>query len=75
MPVKTLAKAGLVALLLVATTVVAEEALSQAFLDYMLEFQTEEGEWIDPEELELMAQLGTRDEDSQPQQKVNADED
>ncbi|MCG8317691.1 MAG: hypothetical protein MI976_31125 [Pseudomonadales bacterium] len=83
MRVKAFGKMSLLMMMLTATVVAAEEALSQAFLDYMVAFQTEEGEWIDPEELEMMAQLGAGVEDvhapleeqSQVLQKVNANED
>ena len=55
----------------------AEEVLSREFLDYLVEFETEEGEWIDPVELELMANLGAAESDaeaSSPGQEVEGHE-
>lgn len=49
--------------------VLAEEVLSEAFIDYLLTFEAENGEWVDPEALEMMVQLtrgeekGAQDED------------
>lgn len=43
--------------LFVTTLSLAEEALSREFLDYLVDFETEDGEWLDPEELEMMALL------------------
>lgn len=49
--------------------VLAEEVLSEAFIDYLLTFEAENGEWVDPEALEMMVQLtggeekGVQDED------------
>lgn len=45
----------------------AEETLSMEFLEYLAEFETAEGEWIDPQELELMAAAG----DEATSQEVN----
>lgn len=45
-------------LCLISIGVWAEETLSMEFLEYLAEFETSEGEWIDPEELELMAAAG-----------------
>lgn len=52
-----------------AGAVLAEEALSEDFLDYLLTFETDSGEWMDPEELDMMEQL-TEDqkEDRQDEQ-------
>ena len=43
--------------LFVTTLSLTEEALSREFLDYLVDFETEDGEWLDPEELEMMALL------------------
>ncbi|MCG8673160.1 MAG: hypothetical protein MI867_27470 [Pseudomonadales bacterium] len=48
----------------VASIAVAEEVLSEEFLQYLAGFETEDGEWIDPEELDMMAQLGSEASDS-----------
>lgn len=49
--------------------VLAEEALSEDFLDYLLTFETDSGEWMDPEELEMMEQLNEdQKEDRQDEQ-------
>ena len=37
---------------------IAEDVLSVEFLDYLSEFEGSDGEWLDPMELEMMAQLG-----------------
>lgn len=58
MQVKFVAKSCAVSMLLLAGIALADEVLSKDFLDYLAEFETEDGEWIDPEELEDMAQLG-----------------
>lgn len=74
---KTYATRCCLLLLLVGTAVVAEEVLSREFLDYLVEFETEEGEWIDPVELELMANLGAAESDaeaSSPGQEVEGHE-
>jgi hypothetical protein len=46
-------------LLFIMTNAIAQEALSRDFLDYMADFQTEDGEWIDPEELETMVRTSS----------------
>ena len=48
----------LVALLCLTGIAIAEDVLSVEFLDYLSEFEGSDGEWIDPMELEMMAQLG-----------------
>ncbi len=37
----------------------AEQTLSVEFLEYLAEFETDDGEWVDPEELALMAAAGS----------------
>ena len=48
----------LVTLLCLTGIAIAEDVLSVEFLDYLSEFEGSDGEWIDPMELEMMAQLG-----------------
>ena len=48
----------LVTLICLTGIAVAEDVLSIEFLDYLAEFEGGDGEWIDPMELEMMAQLG-----------------
>lgn len=64
----------LFALLCVVGVAIAEEALSIEFLDYLAEFEAGEEEWIDPVELEMMAQLGSAHEerDSDMEELENA---
>ena len=50
-----------VLLMLAASAVLAQEALSRDFLDYLAEFEIGDGEWIDPVELEMMANLGSNE--------------
>ncbi|OUS28381.1 hypothetical protein A9Q99_12735 [Gammaproteobacteria bacterium 45_16_T64] len=57
MQVKTLSIRTLFILLCFTGVVIAEEVLSIEFLDYLVEFEDAEGEWVDPMELEMMAQL------------------
>lgn len=53
------------ALVFVVTAAIAQESLSKDFLDYLAEFQTDDGEWIDPVELEMMAQTGSNNDAAQ----------
>ncbi len=48
----------LVTLLCLTGIAIAEDVLSVEFLDYLSEFEGSDGEWLDPMELEMMAQLG-----------------
>ena len=57
MRVKKMSQWGALLTLLMAGLVLAEEVLSKDFLDYLVAFETAGGEWVDPEELEMMAQL------------------
>lgn len=68
MQVKCLSQCLLVILLCAPTVVLAEEPLTKAFLDYLTAFETDDGEWVDPEELQAMADLG------KPEQEVDNDE-
>lgn len=54
---KSVLSKSVLLMMLVTSVVLAQEALSREFLDYLAEFATEEGEWIDPMELEMMANL------------------
>ncbi len=58
MQVSQLSIKVLLILLCLTGIAIAEEALSVEFLDYLAEFEGDEGEWIDPMELEMMSQLG-----------------
>lgn len=48
----------LATLLCLTSIAIAEDVLSVEFLDYLSEFEGGDGEWLDPMELEMMAQLG-----------------
>ena len=56
------------------SSVMAEEALSKAFLEYLVAFETDDGEWIDPQDLEVMAQLGNGEQSASEQREVDTDE-
>ena len=58
MQVKRLIKISVAAFCLMIAVVWAEETLSKEFLEYLAEFETDDGEWIDPEELAMMAAAG-----------------
>ena len=56
---------SLICLMLLAGLALAEEVLSREFLDYMATFETDDGEWIDPEELEAMAGIGAKKDEGE----------
>lgn len=65
-----------VALLATAGTVLAEdtEQPSLALLEYLGTFTTPEGDYMDPIELEQMAQAGGQEEASAPSEPANSEE-
>ena len=63
MQVNKLGRNSLWIILFVTVFAAAEEVLSQEFLEYLANFETENGEWVDPEDLEIMAHLGDDSDD------------
>jgi len=62
----------LVTLLCLTSVAIAENELSVEFLDYLSEFEGDDGEWLDPMELEMMAELGQgSDEATNPVDEKN----
>ncbi|PIE41180.1 MAG: hypothetical protein CSA49_04545 [Gammaproteobacteria bacterium] len=70
-PVKTRVGNSLLVMLFIASAGMADTVLSQEFLHYLADFETDSGEWVDPQELEAMISL---DEVESDQQQENEDE-
>lgn len=70
MQAKRIGKQSLLLVMFIASVALAEQVLSKEFLEYLAEFETEEGEWLDPEELEMMASLGENDGDDEEASNV-----
>lgn len=63
----------LVILLCLTGIAIAEDVLSVEFLDYLAEFEGNDGGWIDPMELEMMAQLGEDSDDAHVQSNASSE--
>lgn len=72
-PVRTPLQAGLLAFLLIVPAWCAEP-LPAALLEFMADFATEDGEWVDPVDLALMANAEDSQASELPDATTNEDD-